>query len=198
MVNKIMQKLTKKRIAIVGTHHSGKTTLCYKVVANLKAKGIMAGLSTEPSRTSLYIASNIRTYETQLEIFAGTIKNEIEQERVSDIVVCDRSVIDVLAYTDCLNEQINDTNRGYIDAMKGFVDTYSLTYAMLFKISWSFNMGCTYDPIRIGDNAFQRQIRDRIDHHISRLDIPYIELKDIETAEAEIVSWIVGNYLGER
>ena len=56
----------------------------------------------EQSRRSVALAEGRRGVSTQLDLFARTVVVELEVARSSAVVVCDRSLVDILAYTDLL------------------------------------------------------------------------------------------------
>jgi GTPase SAR1 family protein len=97
----------KLKIAIIGTHNSGKTTLCHKLVAELKEANYKVELVREAARYSYYLASGIRSYEMQLDILTRHVTEELDSFRTGEITICDRTVLDVLAYTHQLPKPIS-------------------------------------------------------------------------------------------
>ncbi|MFE1803285.1 AAA family ATPase [Streptomyces sp. NPDC059517] len=180
------RKILGIRFAICGTHNAGKTTICHEVVSRLMKRGISVAYASEPSRTSRFLAAGTRGSQTQLELFARTIANETEAGRSSSVVICDRSLIDVLAYSDALEKTGLLQEKLILDAMSTFIDSYALTYELFFQIGWKFDMARSVDPLRVDGNEFQEQIQSRIEGHLKRLQIPAVTLTDPDTAAASI------------
>jgi predicted ATPase len=179
-----------RRYAIIGTHNAGKTTLCHTVVSILMRRGTSVGLALEPSRRSRYLAAGIRGYATQLEIFSATVLNEIEASRNNEIVICDRSIIDVLAYTNSLTEPPAGTEVFAKQAMEAFAHHYAHSYTAFFIPQWKFSMDDSNDNLKIFSCEFQAIIASRIYHHLSRLGVPFIKLASPNSAAEEIVAHI--------
>lgn len=170
------------RVAITGTHNSGKTTLCHQIVGLLMKQGVKASYAPEPSRTSRYLAEGRRDFATQLDILVMTVANELEAARSSDIAICDRTPIDVLAYTEALGAPSTPTQQAFSDTIRALTDNYSPSYQSIFKVGWAFDMEASNDPLRIGDNRFQDYIDQRIIYHLDRLHLPVIALESPDSA----------------
>ncbi len=88
------------KIAIIGTHGSGKTTLALNLIDQLSKKhpNISIGFLQEVAgRCPLKI--NRGGLQSQIWIIQKQIVDEIELEQKYDIVVCDRSILDAYVYT---------------------------------------------------------------------------------------------------
>ncbi|WP_106189079.1 AAA family ATPase [Umezawaea tangerina] len=181
----------KFRFAISGTHLTGKTTLCHDVVARLLRRGYAVSLALEPSRISRYLAGGSRGHMTQLELFAGTIAAEVEALRSAEIVICDRSLLDVLAYTDALSIDLSRHKEVLAQAMSAFSELYIPTYDMIFRPAWRFSMVDSVDPLREEGDALQEYIDQRICHHAERIGVGLINLGDPNSAAAEIEDRVI-------
>ena len=92
-------------IAFDGTHASGKTTLIYYIAARLKEKGINSVVLPEPARNSPLVDDvvlrELENFDIPLEI--DLVMNHISQcirgTRDGEIILSDRTPINVLAYT---------------------------------------------------------------------------------------------------
>ena len=114
---------TKKRpykISLVSTHGTGKTTLCYEVAAALKKRGLKVKVFSEIAATACEQGIPINqdtTLPAQLYILMQHITEELRGTlRNYQVVVCDRSVFDNLAYLErrCgSNPFIRDFLQGY-------------------------------------------------------------------------------------
>lgn len=88
------------KIGIIGTHGSGKTTWALKTAAALKSKdpSKRVGLLSEVVRECPFPVNNEVTEDTERWIVHSQFVREIEEVGRTDILVCDRTVLDGLAY----------------------------------------------------------------------------------------------------
>src|SRR5436190_20108697 len=86
------------KIAFIGTHGVGKTTLCYDVAALLKRAGRNVDVVKEVARQSPLPINRQTSLEAQTWILATQVAEEIRSSSRHDAVVCDRSVLDNYAY----------------------------------------------------------------------------------------------------
>lgn len=86
------------KIAFIGTHGVGKTTLCFDLAAHLKRLDLSVDLVKEVARRCPLPINQATTFDAQAWIFHTQIAEEIEAASRFDAVICDRSVIDNYAY----------------------------------------------------------------------------------------------------
>lgn len=86
------------KLALIGTHGVGKTTLAFEICARLKISGYSVELVTEIARRSPFPVNEGTTLESQLWILHQQIATELEMTPRAQYVVCDRAVIDNYAY----------------------------------------------------------------------------------------------------
>jgi nicotinamide riboside kinase len=86
------------KLALIGTHGVGKTTLAFEICAQLKIAGYSVELVTEIARRSPFPVNEGTTLESQLWILHQQIAQELEAAPRAQYVVCDRAVIDNYAY----------------------------------------------------------------------------------------------------
>jgi thymidylate kinase len=178
------------RYAISGRDRTGKTTICHAVVARLRAQGVDADLVDEQSRRSVALAEGRRGVSTQMDLFARTVVVELEVARSSAVVVCDRSLVDILAYTDLLPPDTDPADLAMRRAMDAFADHYLATYDVVFLPSWRLET-LDDDPLR----APVRHRQDELAAHIERRLAPYADrvarLDDQATAVDAVVARIL-------
>ena len=87
-----------KKIALVGTHGIGKTTVAYELAGAIKRIGKTVELITEIARECPFPLNDQATPEAYQWIIARQVQLEIEKSARADIVICDRSVLDNFAY----------------------------------------------------------------------------------------------------
>lgn len=83
------------KIAVVGPHSCGKTTLTYELAAYLKRQDKSVCVITEQIRKCPF---EIGTEECSKWILFSSLKEELEAEKGHEVIVCDRSSGDILAY----------------------------------------------------------------------------------------------------
>lgn len=86
------------KVAFVGTHGVGKTTLCFDLAAQLKRLDLGVDIVKEVARRCPLPINERTTYDAQAWILHTQIAEEIEAAAMYEIVICDRSVLDNYAY----------------------------------------------------------------------------------------------------
>ena len=86
------------KIAFMGSHGVGKTTLCFDVAARLKRLDLGVDLVKEVARACPLPINKDTTVEAQAWILHTQIAEELAAEARYEVVVCDRSVLDNYAY----------------------------------------------------------------------------------------------------
>jgi broad-specificity NMP kinase len=82
------------KLALIGTHGVGKTTLAYETCSLLKKADYNVELVTEVARRSPLPVNEATTLEGQLWILHAQIAAEIEAAARAPHVICDRSALD--------------------------------------------------------------------------------------------------------
>ncbi|MGC1292445.1 MAG: hypothetical protein WA855_14295, partial [Candidatus Acidiferrales bacterium] len=80
------------KLALIGTHGVGKTTIAYEVCSLVKRAGQNVELVSEVARRSPFPVNAGTTLEEQLWILHTQIAAELEAGRNGAHAVCDRSV----------------------------------------------------------------------------------------------------------
>src|SRR5512139_2585437 len=122
------------KIAFIGTHGVGKTTLCYDLASVLKRQGVNVDMVKEVARLSPLPINRKTSLEAQTWILATQVAEEIRSAGQNDVVVCDRSVL---------------------------VDYWMKTYDLLFKVPVSGQASA--DGVRDTDAFFVRSIDQLVD-----------------------------------
>ncbi len=144
----------------------------------------------EQSRRSVALAEGRREVATQLDLFARTVVVELEVARSTEVVVCDRSLVDILAYTDLLPTPDDPAEMAMCRAMDAFAEHYLATYDAIFLPSWRLE-AAGEDPLR----APVRHLQDDLEAHIERRLAPYadrvVRLDDQATAVDAVVAHVL-------
>lgn len=163
------------KVAFIGTHGTGKTTLCYDFAALIKKKGFTVSIVSEVSREAVKRGLPINentTVDAQGWILLNQMAKEIEASHESQVVVCDRSVLDNYIYL--LNRF--GPNKFYEDIIFSWIKANP--YDFLFKVPVSGNP--EHDGIRATDVNFQRDIDQKIENFLNEKSVKYIPLNPEE------------------
>jgi len=145
-----------KRIAILGTHGSAKTTLVYKLAAFFKMKDKNAVVIHETARQSPFPINLDVVYQTTIYVVTSQIKKELEAEAQGfEISISDRTPSDAFIY---LNHLQRDNN--YTHLLEGFCMEWLKKYDALVYLEPSEGFAITADGIRASGEDYQKAIRD--------------------------------------
>ena len=86
------------KLALIGTHGVGKTTLAYEICSLLKKADHNVELVTEVVRRTPFPANEGSTVEDQLWILHTQIARELDASSRAEHLICDRSVLDNYCY----------------------------------------------------------------------------------------------------
>ncbi|MHB8524665.1 MAG: AAA family ATPase [Candidatus Acidiferrales bacterium] len=137
------------KLALIGTHGVGKTTLAYEICSRMKKAGENVELVAEVARRSPFPVNAATTLEGQLWILHAQIAAELDASRSAANVVCDRSVLDNYCYL------VNKFGRQ--GQLEGWLAWWMQTYDLLAGVP-PLAEEIQPDGFRSEDRAFQRRI----------------------------------------
>ena len=136
------------KIALIGSHGVGKTTLCFELAARLKRRNVDVEIVREVARGCPLPINQETTIEAQEWIIHSQVIAEIEAGANHDAVLCDRSVLDNYCYM----VHAGGTQKIW----ERFLDHWIRSYDVLIHVPlW---VRPTYDGVRAVDTGFQEQI----------------------------------------
>ncbi len=136
------------KIALIGSHGVGKTTLCYDLAARLKRRNVDVEMVREVARRCPLPINRETTLDAQAWILHSQLALEIEASTRHEVVVCDRSALDNYCY------MVHAV--GSIPAWEKVLDHWLPTYDVLVHVPvWSRPR---FDGVRAADPGFQEQI----------------------------------------
>ena len=141
------------KIAFIGSHGVGKTTLCYDLAGALKREGVHVDMVKEVARLSPLPINRKTSLEAQTWILMTQVAEEIRSAAYHEVVVCDRSALDNYAYMVLAC--------GRQPAFERLVAHWMKTYDMLFKVPLSGQAAA--DGVRDTDEFFMRSIDQLVD-----------------------------------
>lgn len=167
-----------QKIAVIGTHGVGKSTLCYKLASHYKKLGANVDLVQEIARKCPFPINEGMSPQASLWIYHTQIQRELEAEaRGFDTIICDRSPFDTFVYAEYFkldkqdNFQLNVGKRAALNWLE--------TYNQLIFVRPNFPI--KPDGTRSTDIDFQDGINniflDYFDKYIS------MDFKDINSSE---------------
>jgi GTPase SAR1 family protein len=154
------------KIAFIGAHGVGKTTLCYDLVGMLKRKGVDADIVKEVARLSPLPINQQTSLHAQTWILMTQVAEEIRSGAFHPVVVCDRSVLDNYAYLTRACGRHADIER--------FVDYWLTTYDVLFKVPVCGT--APPDGVRDVDQRFIHDIDALVDELLQEKRLDHVRL----------------------
>lgn len=139
------------KIAFIGTHGVGKTTLCYDLAASLKRRDLTVELVREVARECPLPINRDTTIKAQAWILHTQIAWELQAEAKAEVVVCDRAVLDNFCYL-----RRAAPGEPQVKVLEGLVRSWLPTYDALFRVPIVGDP--SFDGVRDTDLAFQHDI----------------------------------------
>ncbi len=171
------------KLAFIGTHGVGKTTLCYGLAARLKVRDLALDIVREVARRCPLPINEKTSVAAQSWIVHTQIAEELLASSRYRIVICDRSVLDNYAYL--------LVAAGPQPSLEPLIDSWMDTYDLLLHVP--LVQVPQSDGIRATDPGFQSAIDDRLAAELERRGCAVIRLdindRDgwLDTAENVVV-----------
>jgi nicotinamide riboside kinase len=164
------------KVAFIGTHGVGKTTLCYDLAARLKRLDFSVDFVKEVARECPLPINKETTLDAQAWILHTQISREIAAADRYRAVICDRSVLDNYAY---LVHQV-----GRVDSFEPLIARWLGTYTRLVKVP--ICEPPRFDGTRDLSETFQVEIDQGIDGLVDVFGVGCLRLVPRERPE-----WLV-------
>ncbi len=156
------------KLACIGTHGVGKTTLCYDLAARLKARDVPVEVVHEVARRCPLPINRQTTTAAQSWILHTQIAEEILASAHYPVVLCDRSVLDNYVYLLLA--------AGPQPTLHALLDPWLRTYDLLVHVPIVHTPNP--DGIRSLDPGFQRAVEQRLDAELRhRGHLPVLRLE---------------------
>ncbi len=154
------------KIAFIGSHGVGKTTLCYGLAARLKANDVTLEIVHEVARRCPLPINEQTSLAAQLWILHTQISEEIVACQRYPVVLCDRSALDNYVYLLLA--------AGGQPSLEGLIGHWMATYDLLVTVP--ITAAPNPDGLRATDPAFQRAVEDRLLRELDRRKLAAIHL----------------------
>jgi hypothetical protein len=166
-------------IAVEGTHNAGKTTFATALAAALLDLGQRTGLVCEVVRDNIPIREAVHTgapftLAAQIQLAAHHIYVEAIRQAGHDLVVSDRSAMNVLGYLGA--QEMTDgseESRELLDAFANFLTHYSRSYAAIFLCRDRFAIDYS-DAMRSGTSSWQSSVLEHLERALADMPCPTI------------------------
>lgn len=126
-------------IAIDGTHASGKTTLIHALTAHYRRQGINVAAMSEPARSSPFMEEIVIHQRgsfdlaAEIDVFATHLQYQLRTARNHQLLITDKTIVNVLAYARMLlNSEPDTIEAAVLDAMESFCRAWAPTYDLVF------------------------------------------------------------------
>ena len=154
------------KVAFVGTHGVGKTTLCFDLASQLKRLDLGVEIVKEVARRCPLPINEDTTLDAQAWILHTQIAEELEASARYEAVICDRSVLDNYAY---LVARVG--RRPDLDQL---VESWIRGYTRLFKVPVLEEP--SFDGMRAVSRSFQMEIDAAIDRLLGEFAVEVLPL----------------------
>jgi len=155
-----------RKIAFIGSHGVGKTTLCYGLAARLKRRDVALEIVHEVARRSPLPINRETTVPAQRWILLTQIAEELVAAERYPVVLCDRSVLDNYVYLLLA--------AGPDPVVAPLVERWLPTYDLLVRVP--VIAAPPADGVRAADPGFQRAVDEVLGAELARRGLPVLEL----------------------
>ena len=155
------------KLALIGTHGVGKTTLAYETCSLLKKADHNVELVTEVARRSPFPVNEATTLESQLWILHGQIAAELDAASRAPHVICDRSVLDNYCYL------VNKFGRQ--PHLEQWLEWWMQSYSLLVAVP-PLADGIPPDGFRSENLEFQHRIHELLSDLLA--EVPFRPLRE--------------------
>jgi len=166
------------KVAITGTHSTGKSTFLNELESNLTSSGVIIGRIDDLARRARELGFPIlqdHTYESTLWIMAEALRQEAVLSLSCDVILVDRPLSDAFGYLiTALNSSDREIPRCQLDELESMALKHSQSY--------DFLVATVLDPsIALGDGRdsnleFRRDTAETIAKQLENWSLDHIQL----------------------
>lgn len=155
------------KLACIGSHGVGKTTLCYGLAARLKARDFGVEVVHEVARRCPLPINEETSVASESWILHTQVAEEIIAAARYPIVLCDRSALDNYVYLLLAD--------GEQPAIEGLLGPWMATYDLLVHVPIVDEP--SPDGLRSTHPSFQRAIEERLARELAERALPILALE---------------------
>lgn len=154
------------KVAFIGSHGVGKTTLCYGLAARLKRRDVGVEVVHEVARRCPLPINEETSIAAQSWILHTQVAEELVAQARYPVAVCDRSVLDNYVYLLLA--------AGRQEVPESLVEFWLRTYDLLVHVPIVEDL--SPDGIRSPDPGFQQAVEDRLAQEIAERRLAVLRL----------------------
>lgn len=154
------------KLAFIGSHGVGKTTLCYGLAARLKARDVAVEVVHEVARRCPLPINEATSVAAQSWILHSQIAEELVASARYPVVVCDRSVLDNYVYLLLA--------AGRQESLEDLLASWLAGYDLMVHVPVVDPL--SLDGIRSPDPSFQRAVDERLRRELAERDLAALRL----------------------
>lgn len=161
-----MLRTPRFKVAFIGSHGVGKTTLCYGLAARLKRHDVAVEVVHEVARRCPLPINEETSVAAQSWILHTQIAEELVAQARYPVVVCDRSVLDNYIYLLLA--------AGRQEAPQALIDFWIAGYDLLVHVPIVEEL--SPDGVRSPDPGFQQAVEDLLRRELAERGLPAMHL----------------------
>ncbi|HEX9942853.1 MAG TPA: ATP-binding protein [Thermoanaerobaculia bacterium] len=161
-----MLRTPRFKVAFIGSHGVGKTTLCYGLAARLKRRDVPVEVVHEVARRCPLPINEETSAAAQSWILHTQIAEELVAQARYPVVVCDRSVLDNYVYLLLA--------AGRREGPEALVEYWMRGYDLLVHVPIVEEL--SPDGVRSPDPGFQYAVQERLGQELAERDLPVLHL----------------------
>ncbi|MCP4200407.1 MAG: AAA family ATPase [bacterium] len=154
------------KLAFIGSHGVGKTTLCYGLAAQLKASDVSLEVVHEVARRCPLPINETTSVEAQSWILHTQIAEELSAVSRYPAVICDRSILDNYVYLLLA--------AGPQETLEPLVCSWMTSYQLLVHVPVLDTPAA--DGVRATDPSFQLAVDQRLQQELARRELDHLRL----------------------
>lgn len=154
------------KLAFIGSHGVGKTTLCYGLASRLKARDVSLDVVHEVARRCPLPINEATSVASEGWILHTQVAEELIAEARYPVVLCDRSALDNYVYLLLA--------AGRQEGLHDFVDRWMRSYDLLVHVPIVADP--SPDGLRAVDPVFQRAVEERLTQELAARPLPVLAL----------------------
>ena len=148
------------KIAVIGAHSTGKTSMCKQLKKWLEQQGLHVKLVSEIARKCPYPLNEKTSLQAQQWVFDKQVEAE-KKHADCDVLICDRSVLDNYAYL----HYVEGEHEEFFSNIKEHLGSYDA----LLVTRINHHLAIEDDGFRSMDKEFRREIQSIIYDKINNL-----------------------------
>jgi nicotinamide riboside kinase len=154
------------KVAFIGSHGVGKTTLCYGLAARLKTRDLAVDVVHEVARRCPLPINEETSVAAQSWILHTQIAEELVAQARYPAVICDRSILDNYVYLLLA--------AGRQESLEPLVEGWTRGYDLLVHVPIVERPNP--DGIRSASPAFQLAVDERLERELAERNVPALRL----------------------